>query len=40
MKLSGAVVQGQWFTGCDLGVAVEWVSWVYPTSATGNETLT
>ncbi|GJX42545.1 hypothetical protein Tco_0257535 [Tanacetum coccineum] len=22
------------------GVAVEWVSWVYPTSATGNETLT
>ncbi|GKD15337.1 hypothetical protein Tco_1199744 [Tanacetum coccineum] len=40
MKLSGAVVQGQWFTGCDSGVAVQWVSWIYPTSVTGNETLT
>nr|GEV46795.1 protein root hair defective 3-like [Tanacetum cinerariifolium] len=40
MKLPRAVVQGQWFTGCGSGVAIQWVSWVYPTSATGNETLT
>nr|GEW92916.1 hypothetical protein [Tanacetum cinerariifolium] len=32
MKLSGVVVQGQWFTGCDSGIAVQWVSWVYLTS--------
>ncbi|GJZ27830.1 SOSS complex subunit B [Tanacetum coccineum] len=40
MMLSGAVVQGQWFMVCDSGVAVQWVSWIYPTSVTGNETLT
>nr|GEU85894.1 lysine-specific demethylase REF6 [Tanacetum cinerariifolium] len=40
MKMSRAVVQGQWFTVCDSGVAIQWVSWVYPISTTGNETLT
>nr|GEX34649.1 SOSS complex subunit B homolog [Tanacetum cinerariifolium] len=40
MKLSGVVVQGQWFTGCDSGITVQRASWVYPTSTTGNETLT
>ncbi|GKD59529.1 hypothetical protein Tco_1297038, partial [Tanacetum coccineum] len=39
-EMSEVVVQGQWFMGCDSVVAVQWVSWVYPTSATGNETLT
>ncbi|GKA26917.1 hypothetical protein Tco_0713085 [Tanacetum coccineum] len=39
-EMSEAVVQGQLLTGCDLVIAVQRVWWVYPTSATGNESLT